>query len=804
MRPDSALITLSAILRIEKRPTGMLLHTAEAVVQLTVFSEAVIEVKAVRQGFDFENFSYAVIASPQTVGFDWSEDTLAYHLKTTQIHLKITKNSCRLSFYDTAGELLNEDEASLGIAWQGTEVSNYKKLQENERFIGSGQKSGNLDRWGSSYTNWNVDAFGYGTEADPLYGTYPFYMGLWERRIYGIFLDNTYQTRFNFGASTDRFSYFQAQDGELRYYFIHDDSVGNIIKHYTWLTGRIQLPPLWSLGFQQCRYSYYPDTEVLNIARTFREKDIPADVIYLDIHYMERYKVFTWDKERFAHPADLIARLKELGFHVVLILDPGVKVEEGYPAYEEGLKAGMFVQYPDGEPYSGQVWPGWCHFPDFTKPEVREWWGQQYKDLVEIGVEGFWNDMNEPAVWGKHFPDVVEFDYDGQRVSHKKAHNVYGQQMIRATYEGVRKLMGNTRPFTLTRAGYAGVQRYTAVWSGDNSSWDSGMIADCKILNSMGLAGLSFVGYDVGGFVGEAGIPLFRRWIALGAFAPFYRCHTMINSKDAEPWAFGEEAEEIARNYIKLRYRLLPYIYSLFYEATQTGMPVQRSLALYYPFDERIYQPDYAAEYLFGNALLVCPVTSEHPYNKVYHPDEIWYDLINDTLLEDSGEVVIETPKDKIPVFVRGGQLLLLQSDISTTDARTDGILEIHLYDGLQDSDFTYYEDDGTTYDFEQGNYYKRTLYFEAFNRELVLGKVEGSYPSKFKRAKVFFHGFRLPVLKPQLDAVDYPLSKMNYQFIKPISNFDPWETAEDKSKTIFDLPYIEIAWDNAEAKLKF
>ncbi len=799
-----SLITLGNIQQTTLTAQGVLLRTAEGSMQITVFRADAIEVRAMLyDDKPFETFSYAVVAQPVETPFVWTEQASYYTLQTAHIKLLIHKSPLRLQFYDLAGKLLNEDHASFGISWQGTEVTNYKTLQPQERFIGLGQKLGGLDRKGNSYTNWNVDAFAYGGDQDPLYGSYPFYVGVLpeSERLYGIFFDNTHLTRFNFGASTDRFSYFQGQDGEMRYYFLHNHSLPAILESYTWLTGKMPLPPLWSLGFQQCRYSYYPDKEVLRLAETFREKDMPADVLYLDIHYMQKYKVFTWDNERFASPASLIAKLKAMGFEVVLIFDPGVKVEAGYSVYESGLEADIFVKYFDGVPYIGEVWPGRCHFPDFTAEKARTWWGKQFAEVANIGVEGFWNDMNEPAVWGKHFPDITAFDYEGEGVSHKKAHNVYGMQMARATFEGTRGHLAGKRPFVLTRAGYAGVQRYAAVWTGDNCSSESNMIGDVRLLNNMGLAGLGFCGYDVGGFVGEASIDLFKRWIMLGAFAPFFRCHTMINSKDSEPWAYGEETEEIARNFLKLRYRLMPYLYATFYEATQTGVPIQRSLALNYPFDEKIYNDNYTAQYEFGKFLLVIPVAGGGTVlHRAYLPTGTWYDFYNDKLYAGEQELILEVPSDKLPIFVQAGAILPAQHAIAHTKEAGDGILEIHLYNGEHSTHFTYYEDDGSTYQYEQNSYYKRDFSFvvgKAGEKTFEISVVEGVYATKFNTLKLYLHGFKANALKPTIETE-------NYQFVVPISNFDPWEKTQDLSKTIIDLPFLSMPLTNQPFTIVF
>jgi alpha-glucosidase len=791
-------------LRIE----GQIFHfeTSNAKVQLSIFADNILRVRALQINRPWEDFSYAVIAKPSVISFEWEDEETHYLLKTDKIHLEITKNPLRFRFFDTEGNLLNEDDPAFGISWMGNEVTTYKTLQSSERFVGLGAKTGGIDQRNKTFTNWNSDAFGYGYETDPLYTSVPFFMGILPEieKSYGIFMDNTYLSRFNFGASSDRFSYFQAENGEMDYYFIHDDSPAKVLEAYTHLTGRISMPPLWSLGYQQCRYSYYPDTEVKQVAQTFRSKDIPADVLYLDIHYMERYKVFTWDKERFPDPATLSKELAEMGFHLVLILDPGVKVEEGYEAYQDGIDKDVFVKYPDGTLYQGEVWPSWSHFPDFTNPRVRDWWGEKYKALTDIGIQGFWNDMNEPAVWGKHFPDMIEFDFDGQKATHKKAHNVYGMQMARSTFENTKKLLGNQRPFVLTRAGFAGVQRYAAVWTGDNVSEDGLMLSDVRILNSMGLSGLAFSGYDVGGFVGEADASLFKRWISIGAFAPFYRGHTMINSRDTEPWSFGEEGEDIARNYIKLRYRLLPYIYSLFYEATQTGMPVQRSLVFDYAYDHQIYQGDFQNEYFFGPSVLVCAVSIQHPIQKVYLPEGEWFDLFNDQKHQGSQIAMIETPLDKLPLFIKAGQMLLMQSPINHTKEKPIDVLELHVYLGGEGSTFAYYEDDGSSYDFQKGAYYKRNICYDSANKTIHFEAKEGSFVSKFTQVKIYFHGAEDSEIKAEYGGKSLAISKEDYYFVAPISNFDPFEYNEDFSKVVQDLPSVQLDLSEGDFEVKW
>ncbi|MEY3314241.1 MAG: hypothetical protein RLZZ578_1761, partial [Bacteroidota bacterium] len=503
---------------------GVLFKSKEGTLQVTVYSPSIIKVQIAKSGRIPDTLSYAQKQGlVPSSAFSAQDTPLAYRIETDSMAMIISKNPIRIRFISKSGILLNEDEPAFGTGWIGEEVTTYKRLIPDEKFIGMGEKTGGLNRRGEGFTHWNTDYFGYPTNADPIYMSTPFYIGLHETEgakvMYGIFMDNSYKSHFNFGASNDRFASFTAEDGDMTYYFIHHSTVSGIIESYTSITGRITLPPLWSLGFQQCRYSYYPDKEVLRVAETFREKNIPADVMYLDIHYMDKYKIFTWNKDRFPDPKGMISSLKQKGFNTAVIIDPGIKVEKGYAAYEEGAKDNLFLKYPDGTDYRGQVWPGWCHFPDFTNPKTRTWWGNSFKSLVDVGIRGFWNDMNEPATWGQRFPDLVEFSFEGLNGTHRRGHNVYGLEMARATFEGTKELLKGERPFILTRAGFSGVQRYSAVWTGDNVSSDDHMMLGVRMLSSLGLVGVPYVGMDIGGFSGNPSKELFARWISIGAFA---------------------------------------------------------------------------------------------------------------------------------------------------------------------------------------------------------------------------------------------------------------------------------------------
>lgn len=732
-----------------------------AKVQVLVYTPSIIRIRIDKKDLA-KDFSYAVIATPDPSGARISQNEKEIIVATDSLQLRITKMPFAVSFLTPDNKIINEDEKGLTSSWAGEAVTTYKKMQEGERFIGLGEKTGNFDRRGSAYTNWNSDVFGYSTGQDPLYSTIPFYIGIHHGLNYGLFFDNTWRSDFNFGASNDRFSSFGAAGGEMNYYFIYHTRMADIIQSYTQLTGRMPLPPMWSLGYQQNRYSYYPDTEVLRIAQTLREKKIPADGITLDIHHMDAYKIFTWHKDRFPNPKQTTDALKKLGFKTTVIMDPGIKVEKGYGSYERGLQQNIFIKYTDGQPYAGQVWPGWCHFPDFTSEKGREWWKKEMNAYFSTGVSGFWNDMNEIATWGQKMPDNVLFSFEGDTAAHPQAHNAYGLQMTKASYEGARAGLNNHRPFLLTRAGYAGLQRYTAIWTGDNRAEDDHMMLGVRLLNSLGICGVAFNGMDVGGFTGNAPVGLYTRWVQLGAFMPYFRNHTGVNTRAAEPWSFGEEALEIARNYINLRYRLLPYIYSHFYEATQTAMPLNRSLAIDYTHDPKVYDARFQNQFLFGHAFLVAPLESQKTYAEIYLPQGRWYNLYTDAVSEGGREYLYPISMKQLPVYAKAGSIVPMQSLVQNTTEKPGDTLFLHVYKGEQPNQFTYYEDDGDTFDYEKGDFYKRLIKYEG--NQLVLQKPEGKRTSQFSILSLVLHGFPS---SPKAKA-----EKMAW--LNAISRFDP------------------------------
>jgi len=714
--------------------------TENAFATITVYSPDIIRVRMDNKKLK-PDFSYAVIGTPVKTAVTINQSDDAIFITTDSLKTIVHKNPFSIIFLTNAGDTINEDEAGLTTSWVGSEVTTYKHMREGERFIGLGEKTGPFDRTGSGFTNWNSDTYGYTPSQDPIYSSIPFYIGIHHNINYGIFLDNTFQTDFNFGASNNRFSSFGARNGEMNYYFIYHTHLADIITSYTSLTGRMKLPPMWSLGYQQNRFSYYPDKEVLRIAETFREKNIPVDGITLDILYMDSFKLFTWDKQRFPDPVGMTAKLKSLGIHTTVVVDPGIKIQPGAPAFERGLKDSVYLTYTDGKYYAAQVWPGWCYFTDFTNPKGRNYWSKEMKFFANNGVSGIWNDMNEFATWGQKVPSNVLFDFDGRKATTAEAHNVYALEMSKAGYDGAR-MASNERPFILTRAGFSGLQRYCAIWTGDNVASDEHMLLGVRLMCGLGVSGIPFTGVDVAGFIGTTTTDLYTRWMQLGSFFPYYRNHKELNTRSSEPWTYGEETLDNIKPSMNLRYKLMPYLYSSFFESTQDGLPVMRSLAIDYTFDPLIYEDPFQNQFEFGKSVMVVPVLSVQTFTKLYLPKGMWYEMYTDSLQTGGNVQNVEIPDQELPTFVKESSIIPMQSLVQSTEYAPTDTLILNFYKGSVPNTFVYYEDDGKTFDYEKGLYYKRTISYDPANTTISLDKADGQFISKFKNIAIVLHGF--------------------------------------------------------------
>ncbi|MFN3698764.1 MAG: TIM-barrel domain-containing protein [Dictyoglomus sp.] len=622
-----------------------------------------------------------------------NEDEKFYEFTSSVIKIRINKKNGKIEIFNKDGLLIHSDYEDKGYVREGDKVFAYKEIKKEIAFLGFGERMGNLNKKSERLINWNTDESNHKFTADPLYQSHPFFIAWNPDFSYGLFFDDYGLSYFDMGNENDSYYYFCSEDGELDYYFIYGKNPKEVIENYTHLTGRCYMPPLWSLGFQQSKWSYDRQEKVLNLAKKFRERNIPCDVIYLDIDYMKGYRVFTVNKKRFPDFKKMLNILKNVGFKVVLIVDPGVKVDRNYEVCREGLENNYFCKQTKGKIFTGYVWPGKSVFPDFLQEKVRYWWGEKHRELIESGVSGFWNDMNEPSIFSlrdyilmkillyffkikeppslseprsfedkirkikaKTMPDNVIHGED-EEVFHYKIHNIYGLLMTKATYEGFRRINPNNRPLIISRAGFSGIQRYSAVWCGDNKSTWENLYSSIITLQNLSISGVPFVGEDVGGFWGDCEGELFVRWIQLGVFYPFFRVHSALNTREQEPWSFGDEKEKIVREFINLRYRLIPYIYSLFYEAKEKGIPLIRSLILEFPEEREAI--NYFDEFMFGPFLLICPIYEKgRREREVYLPKGSWYDFYTGKKFRGNCKVKIYAPLNKIPIFVREGALI--------------------------------------------------------------------------------------------------------------------------------------------------
>ncbi|KPV42959.1 glycoside hydrolase family 31 protein [Alicyclobacillus ferrooxydans] len=630
-------------------------------------------------------------------------------LATETLRVVVWKYPFSLQVFTKDGTLVYKTD-SVWIDKSGS-VKWIAQSDETEHFYGLGEKTSFLDKRGERYEMWNSDVYApHVPEIEALYESIPLLLHMRETLSYGVFLDNPGRTVFDMRSRKDAYT-IQTSTGDLDLYIFFGPSIKQVIEKYTGLTGRMPLPPKWALGYHQSRYSYMDQEEVLELARTFRAKQIPCDVIHLDIHYMEGYRVFTFDQARFPDPKAMMTELAEMGFHIVPIVDPGVKRDPRYPIYKEGIAGNFFCKTIEGTVYTGDVWPGESAFPDFTSDNVAAWWGEKQRFYTDLGIRGIWNDMNEPAIFNeiKTMEPHIMHDNNGNPKTHAELHNLYGMLMSKATYEGLRSQVGEERPFVLTRAGYSGVQRYAAVWTGDNRSfWEHMAMAMPMVLN-LGLSGVTFSGPDVGGFAHHTTGELLTRWTQMGAFFPFFRNHSALDTLRQEPWAFDEPYETIIRDYTNWRYRWMPHLYSLFYGATQTGVPVVRPLVLEYPSDPRT--TNISDQFLLGEGILVAPIyRPDTTARSVYLPEGVWYDYWTGQRYNTPGHILADAPLDKIPMYIKAGTVIaeqpVVQHHVNGSPV-AGGQLLFRVYAGNLNgsSVYTFYEDDGFTFAHEQGEY---------------------------------------------------------------------------------------------------
>ncbi len=749
-----------------KKDVDSLYFTTEnnVVLQLTIQRGSVLRFRYTTTGIFEKDFSYAITkyANRGYNHLEITEDKEYYSVITSKLICKIAKSDMRISMYDALDKtVICEDE--LGFHWEeshefgGDIVKMTKTSQDSESYYGLGDKPVHINLKGKRYENWVTDSYAYGKDSDPIYKAIPFYIGLHHKKAYGIFFDNTFRSYFDFCHERRNITSFWAQGGEMNYYFIYGPQMSDVVANYTDLTGRPhELPALWTLGYHQCKWSYYPESKVKEVTKKFRELKIPCDAIYLDIDYMHGFRCFTWNKEYFPNPKKMVKELADDGFKTIVIIDPGIKIDMNYDVFREGLEKDYFCKRADGPYMKGKVWPGECYFPDFTNPEVREWWSGLFKELVEdIGVKGVWNDMNEPAVMdvpGKTFPNDVRHNYEGNYCSHRKAHNIYGMQMARATYQGLKKFSYPKRPFVITRAAYSGTQRYTSTWTGDNvASWEHLTIANIQA-QRMCMSGFSFVGSDIGGFAEQPNGELYARWIQLGIFHPFCRTHSSGDHGDQEPWTFDDNITNVVRKFIEIRYQLLPYLYTAFWRYANEGVPILKSLVLFDQSDTHThYRND---EFIFGEKILACPITEPNAKGRrMFFPKGKWFNFWTDKTVKGGQEAWVDADLDSMPIFIKEGAIIPkypIQQYVG--EKKIDQVtLDVYYKKGREKSEL--YEDAHDGYDYKKGRFSLRYFNLVGKKDELIIQQHKsGKFITTYKTFKIKLHGMPFKISKIQVD----------------------------------------------------
>jgi alpha-glucosidase len=554
-------------------------------------------------------------------------------------------------------------------------------------------------------------------------------------------LDNGYRGAYEFADDEEYRIVFSG--GQYTEYVFAGPDMPEILRGYTWLTGRTAPPPLWSLGYHQCRWFDYTQDAVEQIGRRHRDLDVPLDALWLDIEYMDGYRVFTWNTDQFPDAPGMLARLREQGIRVITIIDPGVKYEPGYWVFDQAKERDVLCRTEGGDLYIGQVWPGNTAFPDFVTEEARAWWGELNAAHVQSGLAGIWNDMNEPAT-GDIPPEAMRFGR-GEH-SHERYRNQYALLMAMGTTAGLREAMPDLRTFVLSRAGFAGIQRYAANWMGDNlSRWDH-LRMSIAMATGFGVSGQAFVGADVGGFHGNSNAELFLRWMQYGVLTPFCRNHSEIGNVDQYAWAFGDVVQQHVRTAVQLRYRLMPYLYAAFLTASETGAPVQRPLVFDHQYDATVRDLD--DEYLLGPDLLVAPVLEPALTSRqVYLPAGEWYDWHTGERLSGGSFVIAPTPMDRIPLYARAGAVIPMWPEApASTDGYHPGSIELHVFVPESDGRWTslLQEDDGLTFAALDGGRFRTELALARRGGQVTLtATVDGDGYPEFARERfiLVLHG---------------------------------------------------------------
>jgi alpha-glucosidase len=697
-----------------------------AIARIEILDSAIARVRVNPGGKLSNRISPAISETPVAPGaVKISETNGIIWVNAGKILLSISRAPFLVNAFFADGSPMLSDSTN-SVIWDETtgKIIATKEARSNEHFFGLGMYGGPIDRTGRTFVMRNTDNSGYGEFTQPLYQSYPFYYGIHDGKAYGLFLDNPAFPFFDMNSSGDGKVLFGAESGELNYYIIAGPEPADVAGAYARLTGCNPLPPKWSLGYHHSHYGWNSEEQITNIAAQLRAQDFPCDTLWFDIDYMDEFHHFTWNPTNFPDVTGMHARLGQMGFHRVVINEPCLLQTD--PLWGFMSASGYLVKGTNGQSLVDSIWFGDVSFIDYSNSEARDWYKEQLKTFLSLGISGLWLDLNEPA--NNFMPDAV-YSFDGDSRSDLEARNIYALIEAKMAYAAETELRTNTRPWNFSRSGHSGIQRYSHTWSGDApSTWDSLRVA-VQMSISMGLSGQNQFGHDTGGFLGSPSGELFTRWLEFSCFTPLFRNHSMNTSDPREPWSFGEPYTAVIRQIIKQRYEFLPYIYTLFEEASRTGLPVLAPALFYAAGDQNAYAAD--SEYLFGPNLLVAPIFAEGSTNRsVYLPaGSDWVNFWTDELFPGGTNVTVAAPLGQIPLFVRKGGILVRGPVTDYVDAPVDPFLRLDIYP-QGNTAFTLYEDDGKSFDYKNGAFARTEIRseWEGEGGKVHLEKVSGDF----------------------------------------------------------------------------
>ncbi len=612
-------------------------------------------------------------------------------------------------------------------------------MAEDDIVYGLGEAVRGINKRGHLYESFNSDDPYHTEEKRSLYGSHNFLM-LSGQQTFGLFVDCPAKVTFDIGYSEHDKLTVTPSVGDFTLYIIKGSDCKDIVRQFRTMIGQSYIAPKWAFGFQQSRWSYYTADDIREIVRSYRENHIPLDAVYMDIDYMEGYKDFTVSNERFPDFPAFVSEMKENNIHLVPIIDAGVKIEEGYDVYEEGVEKGYFCKRRDGSYFVAGVWPGRTHFPDFLSEEVRQWFGGKYQRLLDCGIDGFWNDMNEPAMFytdegvAEAMDYLKAFDFscsdsnkffelsshvgglqnrmkdyesmyhtvNGKTICHKDVHNLYGYMMTRAAAEAFDTLSPDHRILLFSRSSYVGMHRYGGIWTGDNQSWWAHILLNIKMMPSLNMCGFLYSGADLGGFGANSTRDLVLRWLAFGIFTPLMRNHSAFGTRDQECFRFGDTEE--FRGIVSLRYRLIPYLYSEYMKACLKNEMLFRPLAFDYPDDTIARHIE--DQLLLGESVMIAPIYEQNAVGRyVYLPEPMRFvlfkgDEIKHSEILDKGVHFIFAALSEVPLFIRKGRLLPLCAPSESVAALNEKELTLLSYSPDEKATYQLYTDDGLSKDF--------------------------------------------------------------------------------------------------------